>query len=224
VEVLINATDDESVALSLFSRMTAGVLRQGAERVFLRLRANSDLQDTAWSAGFFRYRTETLYRRAATQANGSANGNVALRSKGKGEMFAVYQLYDRVVPANVRAIEGATFREWQAAQEKWGHRTTDLLVDDNGIVNGWVRVMPRDVGRLSALAERGPYDTLVAAGLEAMAGRDVLCLVPEYNVELAGALERLGFEAQAEYWALAKRLAKPVEELATETATVVVGS
>jgi hypothetical protein len=65
VEVLINASDDESVALSLFSRMTAGVVKQGAERVFLRLADGSELYDPARSSGFFRYATETLYRRDA---------------------------------------------------------------------------------------------------------------------------------------------------------------
>jgi len=221
VEVLIDATDDKSVALSLFSRMTAGVLRQGAERVFLRLRADSSLQDTARSAGFFRYQTETLYRRPVSQPPISANGDVALRSKGKDEAFAMFQLYDRLVPANVRSIEGCTFREWQAAQEKWGGRATDLLVDEGGIVCGWLRVMPREVGRLYALAE-GAYDALVAAALETMPGRDVLCLVPEYNVQFASALERNGFAAEADYLSLAKRLAKPVEELATEQASKVV--
>lgn len=222
VEVLINATDDEAVALSLFSRMTAGVLKQGAERVFLRMRADSELHDTARSAGFFRYQTETLYRRAASTERPDAGSDVALRSKGKDEAFALYQLYDRLVPANVRAIEGVTFKEWQAAQEKWGGRTTDLMVDQDGVICGWLRVGPRDVGRLYAIAEGLSYDALVAAGIEMMPDRDVLCLVPEYNVELASALERLGFVAEADYWMLAKRLAKTVEELTPEKATIVV--
>ncbi len=217
VEVLINATDDESVALSLFSRMTAGVVRQRAERVFLRLRSDSPLQDTARAAGFFRYQTEALYRLRADRSR-ITDVDVGLRPKAKSETFAVWQLYDRLVPANVRAIEGATFREWQASQEKWGGRTSELVVETKDVVSGWLKVMPRDVGRIYALAE-GEYDALIAAGLELLPDRDVLCLVPEYNVALASALERLGFEIEGEYWALAKRLAQPVEEMMTEAAS-----
>src|SRR3990172_7296064 len=44
VEVLIDASDDPAVALSLFSRMSAGVGRMGAERIFLRLEADSHLR------------------------------------------------------------------------------------------------------------------------------------------------------------------------------------
>ena len=38
--MLINASDDESVALALFSRMTAGVIKQGAERMIAASRAH----------------------------------------------------------------------------------------------------------------------------------------------------------------------------------------
>ena len=38
----------------------------------------------------------------------------------KHETFGIFQLYMHTVPANVRAIEGATFKEWQAALEPWG--------------------------------------------------------------------------------------------------------
>src|SRR3989304_7419710 len=58
VEVLIDASDDKDVVLSLLRRMTAGVTKLGAERVFLRLGADSHVLDIAREAGFFNYSRE----------------------------------------------------------------------------------------------------------------------------------------------------------------------
>lgn len=216
VEVLIDASEDESVALSLFSRMTAGVLKQKAERVFLRLDADSDIRDPARSAGFFNYCGEVLYRRAADQWKPSG-GDVALRSRAKADTFGIYQLYNRVAPATVRAIEGLSLREWQAAQEKWGGRTHDMVMEEEGVITGWIRAMSGNPGRIHVLAERGPYDALLGSGLDVLQDQDVFCLVSDYNVELASALERFGFEPVAQYQSMAKRLTKPVEQPAMET-------
>jgi hypothetical protein len=211
VEVLINASDDDLIALALFSRMTAGVIKQGAERVFLRVNADSEIKETARSAGFFRYSSEVLYKREGNRWR-PGGSDLPLRSRSKSDAFGIYGLYNRVAPATVRAIEGLTFREWQAAQEKWGGRATDLLLEDNGVITAWVRVMPGALGRINVLAERGPYDSLLGAGLDVLQDRDVFCLAPDYNVELISALERASFEPVAGYLSLAKRLTKPVEQ------------
>jgi hypothetical protein len=194
------------------------VLKQGAERVFLRLSEDSAIREEALRAGFFRYTSETLYWRAAEEWRPSG-GDMPLRSKGKNDTFGVYQLYNRTAPANVRAIEGPTFREWQAAQEKWGGRCSDLVLDEGGVITAWVRAMPGQIGRIAALAERTDYDSLLSAGLDLIQDRDVFCLAPDYNVELASALERLSFEPVSTYMAFAKRLTKQVGELAAESAS-----
>lgn len=211
VEVLINASDDESVALALFSRMTAGVIKQGAERVFLRLGADSAICETARAAGFFKYGSEILYRRSAGKS-AHPEALEGLRSRAKSDAFGIYELYRRSAPATVRAIEGLTFREWQAAQEKWGGRASDLLLEEDGLITAWVRVMPGNTGRIHVLAERPPYDSLLGAGLDVLRDRDIFCLAPDYNVELASALDRSSFEPVATYLSLAKRLTKPVEQ------------
>jgi hypothetical protein len=218
VEVMINASDDESVSLSLFSRMVSGVMKQGAERVFLRLAEDSEVKDAAHSAGFFRYTTETLYRRGADRWQ-SVNPDVPVRSKAKHDLLGMFELYNRVAPANVRSIEGLTFREWQAAQEKWGGRTTDLILEEDGVITGWVRSMAGHIGRVSVMNESGPCDDLLAVGLDLLPERDVFCLVPDHNPGLASALQRQGFEAVCTYSSYAKRLTKPVGELASEAAS-----
>ena len=222
VEVLINATDDESIALALFGRMSADIVRLGAERVFLRLAVDSDMRSLARTAGFFQYAGETLYRRAPSPAPGS--GDVPLRPKRKADWHALWQLYNRIAPANVRAIEGLTLREWQAAREKWGGRCTDYVAETNGTIDAWVRVMPGGAGRVSVLADGLPYDALVAAGLQALGEREALCLAPDYNPELCSALDRAGFEPAERFVSFARRLTRTVEELAQETVGAVTAS
>ena len=219
VEVLIDAADDEGVVLSLFARMKTGILKQGAERVFLRLDADSHLLDCARKAGFFPYCRETLYQ--LNDPRGQTAPDSGLRPREKNELFGVYQLYSHAVPANVRSIEGATFREWQAAQERWGSRPADYLLEEDGVVHAWLRLATGQIGRLYALAQAGD-DSLSAAldfGLARLShSESVLALVPEYNVQLAAALTDRGFQPVSSYTLLANRLAKPAEELVQEPA------
>jgi hypothetical protein len=117
VEALIDADDDKAVVSSLFSRMLAGIGRVGAQRVFVRLDAGSAIVRAARDAGFFPYQAQTLYRLTGKVRGGARD--VGLRAKSRQDMHGIFQLYMHAVPANVRAIEGATFKEWQAALEPW---------------------------------------------------------------------------------------------------------
>ena len=219
VDALIDVDEDESVALSLLSRMTAGIVKQRAERVFLRLDSKSHLSQAVRKAEFFPYTQETLYRLGGKPAVQLTE--VPFRPREKPDLMGIFLLYSRTVPANVRAIEGATFREWQAAQESWGGRTTELVLEEDGIITAWLRVLPGQTGRLSLIArsEASNAQEIVQAALARLQkSKEVLCLVPHYDEGLARCLEQLGFEAVGGYAAYARRLVKPVEELVTETA------
>lgn len=220
VDALIDVDEDEGVALSLFSRMIAGIVKQRAERVFLRLDSDSHLADAARKAGFFAYAKETLYRLDSSPSPGPAE--MPLRPREKSDLMGMFQLYNHAVPANVRAIEGATFREWQAAQESWGGRAHDLLLEEDGIITAWLRIMTGSAGRFALISqsERFGLQEIVQAALSRLhQSRSVLCLVPDYSQSLANALESLGFQPIAGYTPYARRLVKPVEELAQEPAS-----
>src|SRR5881296_870473 len=55
VDALIDIDEDSDVATSLFGRLTAGLVKEKAERVFLRLDEDSSLLHAARQAGFFQY-------------------------------------------------------------------------------------------------------------------------------------------------------------------------
>ena len=218
VDALIDVDEDEGVALSLFSRMTAGIIKQRAERVFLRLDAESHMAQGVRKASFFPYSRETLYRLDTSPSTQLTE--VPFRRRDKSDLMGMFQLYSHSVPANVRAIEGATFREWQAAQESWGGSTKDLLLEEDGIITAWLRVQTGQTGRFYLLNQSdrfGLQEVLQAAFSRLHSSRRVLCLVPEHDGALAVCLERLGFHPVAGYNAYAQRLVKPVGELAQES-------
>ncbi len=210
VEVLINTTDDDSVWQSLFTRMLSGIGKHGAERIFLRVELDSPVRQAARDAGFFAYAEESLRRRPALPP--PPKSDLPVRRRGKSEALGVFQLYSREIPANVRAIEGATFREWQAAREKWGGRFSDLVVEEDGVISAWSRVVLGQVNRLAALSDKG-YDDIVSAALQLIGEREAHCLAPRHAPGLVSALDRLGFQPAGEFCAMAKRLAKPAAEL-----------
>jgi hypothetical protein len=59
---------------------------------------------------------------------------------------------------------------------------------------------------------------VLAAGLEVLQDRDVFALVPDHQVALASALKDAAFEPVSRYAAMAKRLARTVEEPTPEHA------
>jgi hypothetical protein len=220
VEVLIDADEDKGVVAALLGRMTAGVAKLGAERVFLRLDAGSPLVDIARRSGFFPYLEEKLYVRAAAGPSPAAAGR--LRPREKGDLWGLFQLYSRAAPASVRAVEGLTLREWQAAQEAWGGRAADLVLEDSGVIEAWLRLAKGPVGRFSVLASPGcqALEGAIGAALERLAGAQRLqALVPCYSAGIARVLEEIGFQEAGLYVHLAKRLVRPSAEVAAEPAS-----
>jgi hypothetical protein len=218
VDCLINADDDPSVAHSLLERMAAGTAKEGAERIFLRLAAESPMVEIARGVGFFTYAHETLYR--ADEPAPTPDPGLPLRSASKADAFGIYQLYNAVTPASVRAIEGATFREWQAAREPWGGNPSDLVLEEEGIITGWLRLLPGSESRFSMLIHpqrRDPEAFLETALARLKGDRPVLCLAPSRGDSLSRLLHRLAFSPVEDYVLMAKRTARLAEEVAAES-------
>jgi hypothetical protein len=218
VEVLIDADEDKGVVLSLLSRMVVGLTKLKVERVFLRLAADSSLIDVARKAGFFPYATETLL--AADPRSPADAGSLSFRPQKKSDGLGVFQLYCRTVPANVRAVEGPTLREWQAVLEPWEGRSKNMVVEIDGVIAARARAMRGHPGRFAILADLPARElgSLAHAVVSYLAGSaPLLCLVPDYETSLAGTLRNAGFRSAGHYTALAKRLTKPAQELTPDT-------
>ena len=218
VDCLINADEDRSVARSLLERMVAGAAKEGAERIFLRLAADSPMVEVARSVGFFAYAQETLYR--ADEPAPTPDPGLPLRPASKADAFGIYQLYSAVTPANVRAIEGATFREWQAAREPWGGNPSDLVLEEDGIITGWLRLLRGSESRFSMLIHPQRRDAkafLETALVRLRGSRPILCLAPSRGDSLSRLLRALALSPVEDYVVMAKRTARLTQELAAET-------
>jgi hypothetical protein len=237
VDCLINAAEEDSICMSLLDRVSEEAGRSGAEKIFLRLVADSGVVPIARRAGFVPFVVENQYahqgpvpaERPDGQARrGRAASTLPLRRRSRADAYPLFQLYNIAVPEPVRRVEGATFAEWLAAQERhWlTRRSTQLVLDRDGYLGAWIRAAADgDVGRFDLLVHPRELDLLeplLLAALARLSSQGVLLtLVPEYDEPLARLLKRMGFERQDQYVVMAKRTAALVRtpRLATHPQT-----
>jgi hypothetical protein len=221
VVCLINAAEEDSICMSLLDRVSEEAGRGGAEKIFLRLAADSGVVPIARRAGFVPCVAENLYAHqgpvSAERLDGKARRSRAgsalpLRRRSRADAYALFQLYNVAVPESVRRVEAATFAEWLAAQERhWlTRRSTQLVLERDGYLGAWIRAAADgDIGRFDLLVHPRELDLLeplLTAALARLSGQGMLLsLVPEYEEPLARLLQSLGFERQDQYVVMAKR-------------------
>jgi hypothetical protein len=224
IDCLINAAGDDSVCMSLLDRVSEGAGRGGTEKIFLRLATDSPVVPIACRAGFVPFVTETGYihqgpvsagqsDRARSSKEGESS-TLPLRRRTRADAYFLFQLYNASVPESVRQVEGATFAEWLAAQERrWlARRSTQLVLERDGYAGAWIRAAADgDIGRFDLLVHPRELDLLKPLLLAALGRLSrqgmLLTLAPEYQEPLVRLLERLGFEKHGQYVVMAKRTA-----------------
>lgn len=221
IDCLLNAEEsDDGVLMSLLDQITEAAGRSGAMRVFLRLPAGTETEQAAARSGFTPYLREAAYTaNLADMTTGQLPDG--FRQRSKADPYPAFQLYNRLVPVEVRQMEGMTFEEWTAGQESLG-RTRQYVLDSERGILGWLRVAgDGDIGRFDLLADHGALDELVDAGLAKVANRQqAVTLVPAYQVELASRLEQRGFSLAEEYTVMTRRTVRPVKSPAKLKAVV----
>jgi hypothetical protein len=219
LDCLIDAAeDDPGVLLSLLDQAVHDAGRAGAEKVFLRLDARSEVLPAVCRAGFMRYLGEELYERAGTPiVDRGAASRLGLRRRHLEDRYPLFQLYNAVVPESVRRVEAATFREWLAAQERISApgRASHLVLEREGRLVAWIRVgLDGETGRFDLLVHpsEGKLDDLLAAALARLGrSRRLYALLPEYAEGLGRRLTKLGFRKTGEYALLVRRTVAPVK-------------
>ncbi len=214
IDCLIDAAeDDPAVLLGLLDQATTDAGRAGAEKIFLRVRRESAVLSAAIRAGFAVLQEETLYRLDGPRAGNSAH---RLRHRRRADLYRLFQLYNSVVPEQVRRLEAMTLREWIAAQERLGgpRRTMQLVQEQEGRLSAWVRIAAADPARFDIMAHPDLpafIDELVDVALTHVDGKEaVFSLVPAYMESAARALVTRGFVPVEEYVVAVRRVMKPV--------------
>lgn len=213
VDCLIDAAeDDDGVLMSLLEQMTSAAGKSGALKIFLRLRAGSYSERAVTRCGFVSYARERLYRLAADSGHTADSVTAALRRREKTDIYAIFQLYNELIPAEVRRNEAVTFVEWTGMQERIGRTTQWVLLGDSS-VRGSLRVAgDGDIGRFDLLGHADVIGTLIEAARIKLANRRAIySLAGEHVPGLQEALEVAGFEPGDEYRVFARRTVRPVK-------------
>jgi hypothetical protein len=212
IDCLIHAADDDNgVLMSLLDQMTSAAGKSGAQKIFVRLPRGSDTAAIVSRCGFVPYLQEVVYRRRVDKGEEHAVCE-ELRRREKADVYPLFQLYNAVVPHEVRRTEAMTFAEWSGGQESLG-RTSQYVLEREGQVRGWLRVAGDGaIGRFDLLAGDETIDDLIEAALAKIANRESACaLVPEYQEGLRARLEQRGFEPAEEYAVLVRRTVQLVK-------------
>lgn len=222
VDCLICSEDDDEVCLDLLTRMTEGVTKAGAERIFLRLPAESRIAELACQNGFFAYGSEALLR--LDKVTPVPRPNVVLRRRAPADLFDLFQIYNHSTPATVRVIEGMTVRDWQAAHEPWGGRPEEAVLEHDGTVVGWLRWLEQDDRTRLAVALEPAYakaaPELVRHALHRLErSGPVFCLAPSFAGHVVSGLQSEGFAVDSEFVTLACRTVRLAEDTVPEVAS-----
>jgi hypothetical protein len=216
IDYLLDTTAERRVAGDLLEYAVAQAGKDGAQKVFLRLPANSDLLQPVLESGFLAFQEETLYVRAGAAAV-ERPAPEGLRNASASDSYPLFRLYCAATPESTRRFEAATFDEWHAAQERRWHRNGPHFVLESGAQLGaQVRACRLSQGLmvdlLVAAEASGEVEGLVGAAISAADAPDepVLVLVPQAAESVARALEGAGFISRSEYVSLVRRTAKPL--------------
>ena len=139
VSHILLSSEDDIPNGELLRSLCQSVARRGGERVFVRLRTDDPLVQTATARGFTPCQQELLYVGARRKVPG--DGSAELRKKGPTDDYGVYRLYNETVPSKVRFALGMTFDQWSSSRERKRGREYVWMNEDS--VRGWVRTVQR---------------------------------------------------------------------------------
>ncbi len=217
------AASPDRVYARLLEHLCRAAVEEGVQKVFLRLREDSEAVAGARQVGFFRYTTEQIYQHAPASSPAVALDGLRLRRPIDHQ--ALFHLYSGAVPAFVRQVEGLTLQEWRWT-DGWNGRAMPwqptgtwrrdfVLCGGHGDVAAWLQIEHRTRqlrllvdGREGELAR-----AVVAFGLAHLGpGGPVTLPLREYQAALRPHLEEQGFTLVAQHALLARALASRIPE------------
>ena len=213
------STDGVSVA-RLLEKATAQSALHGAERIFLRVEADSDIISAARLAGFVPCFQETLYRGPVggnRVGHGLLHAKNRLRDRRPEDDYELFRLYNASTPLRARQLIGMTFDQWNASRERGPGRLSERVIEVDGALKAWLATARR-LGTASIAATLHPdyvglTDDIVDAGLgDLNRARTVLALAREDTPLLAAALERRRLQPAGDFLMLVKATARTVRE------------
>lgn len=212
IDYLVDATADLDAGPGLLDCAVAQAGRRGAERIFLRLAAGSDLFPMVRDAGFIAYREETLYVCDAP----FAGRDLAVRPLVAADSYPLFRLYSLATPEAVRRNEAANLSEWNAAQERnWFRQGVQLVREQNNTVDALVRAARLaqrvEIEVIAAETQDSLVAGLIGSAMHALGMPDLpVFILAGRDSGLPASLAALGFSACGDFVSLVKRTTRPV--------------
>jgi hypothetical protein len=219
IDCLIRTEAASDVTLQLFDQITEDAGRAGAEKIFVRLDADSPLLRDASTCGFALYMRERLYvsEGLGNVEHPAFGESLTFRRWSKADAHDAFRLYNRATPEPVRMAEAATLREWLASRERIaaGRGTRQWVLADESNILAWLRtVADGEIGRFDITADLLANDRigeLIDAACARLSEQSLLLtLVPEFAIGIGNRLRERGFTEQGEYVSLVKRTVRPI--------------
>ena len=207
-------------ALELLEELVSLAGSRQAERVVLRLPANSPAVLVATRAGFFAYFEETRWEGWAggLRPNGH-NPSDGFRVMRSGDEHGLFQLFNASTPAQVRMALAPTFERWNEVQSLWPGRRQEWVKEDGGKIVGWLGLSQLGgtlEGRLMAHPDhrRVGEELLELAFCRPGAQR---WLVPGFQSTVSAILPGQGLEETGGFKVLINTVATPVKSYGMAT-------
>ena len=214
----------------LLSHLLSAASDEGVLKVFLRLESGSPALEWAVRAGFVQYSVETVYYLPEVPLPARPPRLKWMRARRPSDHQALFQLYCNTVPVRVRQAEGMTLQEWRWTDGWWldsmglplnlpilgGGGRHDFVVEDAPRLIAWLQVdrRRRHITVLAEARDELDINALIRHGLRTVGtGRHAYCAVREYQINLTGALEEIGFAAIRSDSLLTRALATRIPEL-----------
>ena len=212
--------DCEASIQELLEAATRASASQGAERVFLRLAAESDTVPVARRAGFFPGFRETLYSGRPDLSrigHGLFDIDSRLRARRDADDHDLFRIYNAATPVRVRQLVGMTLDQWRSSRERRPGRRRERVFEIDGSVRGLIETALRFRTGTLDLSIHPDYAALtpdvVDAGLRSLSrARTVFAMAPEHTPAMVRALETRGFRAAGDFATLVNSTVRMVRE------------
>jgi hypothetical protein len=221
---------DADVGVQLVRWACDEVLGRQGRRVFLETPESGAGSEVASRSGFELCTRGAMYVRPAAETPFDKGDAVPARPRLRSDEMGLFQLYNAVVPAPVRAAEALDYEEWAAlhrGNKRWAPSLTgaqDYVWEMGSRLVGWMHIVYGDRAQFLTLLIHPQADAMAERMLRDALGQlstkvPVLVDAREYQGSVVGGLQQLGFALDHDYEVWVKQLAQRVPEAATKAVT-----
>ena len=216
---LFAVSDGDQAVADLLERTVGFVASQRGERLFIRVRSGSPIQQVAERSGFRSAGTEDVYSLPHAMTGDLQTSGLDMRPPLSADTYGMFRLYNATFPPMARAAIGLTLDQWLDSGECGLSNTREYVWERQGGIGGWVRLIQR--GRSVAIdallhpdedARTASFVSYVAR--LAWGHRRPTWIVPTHQTAVARELKGRGWQHARSYVVLARTVATPVADLA----------